>query len=149
MKVTGHRAWLLLTAVCVLGGWLTASTVAQPSPPAGSALDLPAGAKTLDGVPRVQVDTTESATTRRILDAGEAAQKRLTIRLDNGRYFWGRDVQPLTVATAGDYVYLSSTEPGKYVRLRRINGRLTYVEHVDMGARSVTYWGELRIVIGR
>jgi hypothetical protein len=33
------------------------------------------------------------------------------------------------------------------VRLRRINEKLTYVEHLDMGSRSVTYWGELRVVL--
>jgi hypothetical protein len=128
---------------------MTIAQTPQTSPSPGTVLDLPAGAKTLEGIPRVQVETTENTTTRRVLEPADAARKHLTIRLDDGRYFWGRDSRPLNVVTSGGYIYLSSAEPGKYIRLRRINDRLTYVEHVDMGLRSETYWGELRIVLGR
>jgi hypothetical protein len=44
---------------------------------------------------------------------------------------------------------LTSAEPGRYVRFKRINDRIAYVEHVDTAFGSVTYWGELRIVLDR
>jgi hypothetical protein len=78
------------------------------------------------------------------------AEHRLTIKAENGRYFWAsRGNLPLTLSSSGEFTYLASSEPGKYVRFRRVNDRITYVEHVDMAHGSVTYWGELRIVLGR
>jgi len=35
------------------------------------------------------------------------------------------------------------------VRFRRLGERLSYVEHVDLDLGSVTYWGELRIVLDK
>ena len=78
-----------------------------------------------------------------------AEGSRLQIRVKDGRLFWGGSNEPLAVHESGAYTYLSSaTEPGRYVRLSRLNDRLTYVEHVDKSDRSVTFWGELRIVLG-
>jgi hypothetical protein len=31
--------------------------------------------------------------------------------------------------------------------MTRLDGRIFYVEHMDHGLRSVTWWGELRIVL--
>jgi hypothetical protein len=45
------------------------------------------------------------------------------------------------------YTHLSSTEPGTYVRFTERGNRLLYVEHLDMPFGSVTFWGELRIVL--
>jgi hypothetical protein len=100
-------------------------------------------------MPRVQVETTDTTTNRHVLAAAEASARRLTIRVQAGQFFADASAQPLTLTRAGEFVYLSSTEPGKYIRVRRVNDRLTYVEHVDQGTRSVTYWGELRVVLGR
>jgi hypothetical protein len=33
--------------------------------------------------------------------------------------------------------------------MTRLNDRVSYVEHVDLASGSVTWWGELRIVIGK
>jgi hypothetical protein len=114
--------------LCVVAGCLTGVAIAQTSPLTGAVLALPAGATTLEGVPRIQVETTEQATTRRVLDAADASRQRLTIRLEGGKYFWGRDSRPLSVEQSGEYIYLSSAEPGKYLRLRRVNDHLAYVE---------------------
>ena len=35
------------------------------------------------------------------------------------------------------------------MRFQDVNNTLIYVEHVDMGTQFVTYWGELRIVLGK
>ena len=123
---------------------LLASAAAAQAPP----WPLPANTRALEGLPRVQVETTESATTRRVLTEAEARERRLMLRVDEGRYYWGAQTRPLTVDVSGNFVYLSS-EPGKYIRLRRLDDRLSYVEHVDMGTRSVTWWGELRVKLGR
>jgi hypothetical protein len=113
-------------------------------------LDLPAGTTALEGLPAVRIDTSRDRATRHELDSREAAGSRLTIRVADGRFYWsGRGDRPLAATDSGGFTYLSSSEPGRYVRIRQLNDRLTYVEHVDTDAGSVTYWGELRIVVGR
>lgn len=116
----------------------------------GAGAQIPATATSLEGVPTVRIDTTHDRATRRELGGAEATKSLLKIRIVDGRYYWAsQDDRPLTVSTAGDFTYLSSAEPGRYVRFRRLNDRLTYVEHVDMPTGSVTFWGELRIMLGK
>jgi hypothetical protein len=130
---------LALTTALVAGG-------AQNSPN----VVIPQDASALEGTPTVRVDATSEGTTRQQLDRDRAASEALRIKIVDGKYFWAsRQDRPLMLTTAGEFTYLTSAEPGKYVRFRKINDRLSYVEHVDMGFGSVTYWGELRIVIGK
>jgi hypothetical protein len=111
---------------------------------------FPSNATALEGLPTVRVETTPEATTRRQLDSEEAAASRLRIQIKDGGFYWSsRDDRRLTLTPAGEFMYLSSTEPGRYVRIRRLNDRLTYVEHLDTTFGTVTYWGELRVVVGR
>ena len=104
---------------------------------------------TLEGVPTIRVDSTADATTRRVLGSSEAAQNPLKVRVRDGRFYWAsRDNRLLQLNSSGPFTYLSS-EPGSYIRLTRLNDTISYVEHVDMKERgSVTWWGELRIVVG-
>jgi hypothetical protein len=111
---------------------------------------IPSTDGVIEGEPTVRVDVTSTGATRHQLDSREAAQNRLEIKVVDGRYFWAsRENRPLTVSPAGEYVYLSSAEPGQYIRFRKIDNRLSYVEHLDVGSGSVTYWGELRVVLGK
>lgn len=111
---------------------------------------FPPGATALEGTPTLRVDTTRDSTTRHRLDAAEAARSRLRIQIRDGAFIWSsRDDHRLTASAAGSFTYLSSNEPGRYVRIQRLNDRLTYIEHVDTDLGSVTYWGELRIIGGR
>lgn len=104
----------------------------------------------LEGWPSVRVDTRERSSTRQALGPAESASNKLTIRIEDGRFYWeNRAALTLTPIAADGFVYLMSREPGRYIRIQRINDRLTYVQHVDTGAASVTYWGELRVAIGR
>jgi hypothetical protein len=111
---------------------------------------IPDNATALEGLPTARLDATSEGAKRQRLDRDHAARQALQITIVNGRYYWtSRENRPLTLTTAGEFTYLTPTEPGQYVRFRKINDRLSYVEHVDMGFGSVTYWGELRIVAGR
>ena len=111
---------------------------------------IPKDATVLEGVPSVRLDVTDHGTTRLELDRKHAAAEALKIEIVDGRYFWAsREKQPLTVTTAGEFTYLMSTEPGKYVRFKKLNDRISYVEHVDTEFGSVTYWGQLRIIVGK
>lgn len=111
---------------------------------------FPPDATALEGTPTLRVDTTRDSTTRRQLDAAEAAGSRLRIQIRDGALIWtSRGDRRLTASAAGAFTYLSSNEPGRYVRIQPLNDRLTYIEHVDTELGSVTYWGELRIIIGR
>jgi hypothetical protein len=111
---------------------------------------IPGNATSLEGVPTVRIEATQDTVTRRELGGVEAAKSLLKIQIVDGRYYWAsHGNRPLTVSTAGEFTYLMSAEPGRYVRFRRVNDRLTYAEHVDMASGSVTYWGELRVVLGK
>jgi hypothetical protein len=111
---------------------------------------VPSNATALEGLPTLRVDTTPDTSTRRQLDAKEAAANRLRIEVRDGSFYWSsRGSRKLVLSGSGDFTYLSSTAPGQYVRIRRLHDRLTYIEHVDTELGSVTYWGELRIVIGK
>jgi hypothetical protein len=114
-----------------------------------SGTPVPDNATALHGLPTARLDATSEGVKRQKLDLDQAANQALQIKIVDGRYYWtSRENLPLTLTTSGGFIYLTSTEPGKYVRFRRINDRLLYVEHVDKEFESVTYWGELRIVVG-
>jgi hypothetical protein len=111
---------------------------------------IPENASAIEGLPAVRIDASKEGATRRTLNSTEASKQSLKIRIVNGQYFWAsREDRPLTLSSSGEFTYLTSAEPGQYVRFKRINDRIAYVEHVDMAFGSVTYWGELRIVLDR
>lgn len=138
---------MLLTVTLGLGLAIAAPSADAQTP--GQAVEIPQGATALEGTPDVRVEVTKDGAIRRTLDAAEAARDRLTIKIVDGRLYWGDPDRPLIVRSSGDFTYVSAAEPGRYVRFRRLDDRLTYVEHVDMALSSVTYWGELRFVLGK
>lgn len=146
-KTTGAVARIAaLLAAPVLG----ASVVLTQVPGQSTDVPVPVNAHALEGLPQVRIDATKDKVMRRELDRTEAAKSRLTIQIVNGRFYWGdRTGVPLTVTKSGAFTYLSSTEPGRYIRIQEINDTLTYIEHVDMAFGSVTYWGELRVVLDK
>ncbi|MGE3403896.1 MAG: hypothetical protein AB7K63_14980 [Vicinamibacterales bacterium] len=141
-----RRSWFAVGTLLVLS--LSISASAQDA--GTGAGRIPADATALEGLPAVRVETTSEKTTRRQLEGAEAAGHRLRVRIDKDGFYWSsRDNRRLAVTAAGAFTYLSSSEPGTYVRIQRLNDRFTYVEHVDTDLGSVTYWGELRIVLGK
>lgn len=129
---------------------LALSVPALAQDPGAGTAGIPANATALEGLPAVRVETTSEKATRRQLDGSEAAGHRLRVRIDKNGFYWSsRDNRRLSVTAAGAFTYLSSSEPGNYVRIQRLKDRFTYVEHVDTDLGSVTYWGELRIVLGK
>jgi hypothetical protein len=145
------RGTLLIGSTALAASLLLTSVAAAGQAPATPEPLIPAGATALEGVPEVRVDATPERVERHQLEGAEAAAERLKVAIVDGQYFWtSRGNRPMTLSATGDFTYLSSSsEPGRYVRLRRVNDRIFYVEHVDMDPRSVTYWGELRIVLGK
>ena len=90
-----------------------------------------------------------AARLRRLLDAMEREQSRLKVQKENGAYVWtSRDNKRLTLFNEGPFTYLSAA-PGQYIRFTRVNDRITYVEHIDSPIGSVTWFGELRVVLGK
>ena len=128
--------------------WCAATAAGGPQEPG---ILIPPAATLLQGIPTVRVEVTEAGAKRHAFSPSEAAAETLSIRVRDGRLFWTRaSGEPLMLTTAGEMTYLSSSaEPGRYVRLRKVNDKLTYVEHLDLGSRSVTYWGEVRITFDK
>jgi hypothetical protein len=119
-----------------------------PAMPQPQPVQIPAGATSLEGIPTVRIDSAEGTTTRRVLDPAEATRARLTVSVVDGQFFWTtRDNRLLHLNSSGEFTYLSS-EPGQYIRFTRLNDKISYVEHVDLASGSVTWFGELRIVVG-
>ena len=130
---------------------LAAALIAEAGHAVGSQqATIPPNATALEGHPTVRIEATKERVARQELDASETARHALQIKIIKGRYFWvGQNDLPLTIRSAGGFTYLSSAEPGKYIRITPLNDRLSYVEHIEMPFGSVTYWGELRVVIGK
>jgi hypothetical protein len=133
----------IVVGVALASGVL-AQQAASPQKP-----EIPAGATVLEGVPAVRIDTSQAGATRQVLTPPEAAKERLRVRIVDGRYYWeSRGNRLLSLAPSGEFTYLSSA-PGAYIRITRLNDRLAYVEHVDSPTGSITWWGELRVVLGK
>jgi hypothetical protein len=144
---TAHQRIARLAALVAIA-LLVAATVLAQGTERGSGVTVPANAQALEGLPDVRVEATKDRVVRRTLDAAESARSRLTITIVDGQFYWGaRTGRPLTVTNTGSFTYLSSTEPGRYIRIQELNDTLSYVEHVDMDFGSVTYWGALRVVL--
>jgi hypothetical protein len=119
------------------------------APAEAQKVEIPATATTLEGIPTVRLDSAQAGATRRHLSGTEASKDRLTVTVVNGQFYWtSRGNSPLRLSSSGVFTYLSS-EPGQYIRLTRLNDKISYVEHVDLGLGSVTWWGELRIAVGK
>lgn len=143
-RTRGRVATRLMAALVLVAS----AASAQNTSPGGSV--LPRGATALEGVPTVRVETTSEGVTRRPLDSAEAAANGLRIQIKDGAFYWSsRGNRPLAPSESGGFTYLSSAEPGRYVRIGRLNDRITYIEHIDTTQGTVTYWGELRIVAGK
>jgi hypothetical protein len=134
----------LLTAAVASDCLVHAQTATQ------GAAAVPSNATALEGLPTVRIETTSESVTRRQLAPTEARANRLRIQIKDGSFYWSsRDDERLALRSAGEFTYLTSNEPGQYVRIRRVNDKLTYVEHVETALGIVTYWGELQIVLGK
>ena len=128
---------------CVV--WSVAAAGQQPPP---QPVEIPKSG-TLEGLPTVRIDSTEKGATRRVLTEAEAAKNRLSVRVANGLFYWtSRDNRPLRLDSTDGFMYLQD-KPGSYIKFTKVDDKITYVEHVDRGLESITYWGELRIVIGK
>jgi hypothetical protein len=112
-------------------------------------VEIPVGTTSLEGLPTVRIDSAKDTTTRHVLDAAEAAKARLTIKVIDGQFYWTtRGNRQLRLDLSDRFTYFSS-EPGQYIRMTRLNDKISYVEHVDVTSGSVTWFGELRVVIGK
>jgi hypothetical protein len=148
VKTMGIQRTVAVSGIMLMS-LLAAGVIVNGQTPAPESVQVP-GTATLEGLPAVRVDLNADRTTRQVLGQAEAAKNRLMIRVRDGRYFWaGREDEPLRVWSSGAFTYLASSEPGHYVRFTRLNDKITYAEHVDSGLRSVTYFGELKIVLDR
>jgi hypothetical protein len=136
-------ARLVAITACLLAWSAAGSGQTPPATPV-----IPDNAAVLEGQPTVRVDASRAGAKALDLDAAEASKNRLKVRISEGRYYWSsRGDEPLTVSSSGAFTYLSSNEPGKYIRLTKVGDKLEYVEHVDKDFTSVTFWGELRVVM--
>lgn len=151
-----HTGLVCAALVCLVLAALPSSGQAAPQ-----RIEIPLGATTLEGIPSVRIDSAEGRTTRQVLTAATAKKDRLLISVVDGKFFWtSRDNRPLQLTSSGEFTYFAS-EAGSYIRLTRINDKISYVEHLDTALMSpaqrpsvlpfgtVTWWGELKIVVGK
>jgi hypothetical protein len=146
-----HRQHVIRLIAIAGTAWLglgtpAAGAQARPTP---QRVQIPADVTTLEGVPTVRIDSAEGSVTRRVLTPAEAGKSRLTVRVVDGQFYWAsRENRLLHLSQSGGFTYLAS-DPGTYVKFTRLNDRIAYVEHLDLAFTSVTWWGELRIAVGK
>jgi hypothetical protein len=129
---------------------LAAQGALSQESPSAEGVVIPPSTTVLEGIPTVRIDSAEGRATRHLLDQAEAAKSRLRVSVIDGQYYWtSRENRLLQLNSSGAFTYLSSSEPGQYIRFTRVKDRITYVEHVDVALGSVTWWGEMKIVTGR
>ncbi len=144
MKKT-HRLGATLAAIAIGAGWLPVAA-AQGTP---GTFEVPKTATTLEGIPSVRVDLSAEASQRRVLGKDEAAKNKLNIKVKNGQFFWAsQGGEPLALNRKGEFTFLSAT-PGNYITVRKVKDRITYVEHLENKGQYITYFGELRVVVGK
>ena len=103
------RQFLRATGVAVACVALAAPSGLGQETPQPQRVQIPAGATSLEGIPTVRIDSAEGTTTRRVLNAAEAAKARLTVRVVDGQFYWAtRDNRLLRLNSSGDFTYLSS-----------------------------------------
>lgn len=147
MTTTRLMGALLATAL-LCAGWRTPVS-AQAAPGAPATFEIPRTATTLEGIPSVRVDLSAEASQRRVLSKDEAAKNKLNIKVKNGQFFWAsQGGEPLALNRQGEFTFLSAT-PGNYISVRKVKDRITYVEHLDNKGQYITYFGELRVVVGK
>lgn len=144
MRRVSPAVGIVTAALCLA----VSGAFAQGSPEPQS-VEIPATATVLEGIPAVRVDADAGGASRQLLSESEAEENRLTVGLVDDEYIWtSRENRPLQRFAVGAYTYLSS-DPGHYIRFTRLNDRIAYEEHVDSAFGSTTWWGELRIVVGK
>ena len=148
--VMGHMQRTIATmGVVLVCLGLAVSTSSGQGSPAPQPVEIPSTATVLEGIPTVRIDSAEGGATRRVLSPSEADESRLTVGLVDDRYYWtSRENRLLERSFSGAFTYLSS-DPGHYIRFTRFNDTISYAEHIDLQSGSVTWWGELRIVVGK
>ncbi|MGB7219195.1 MAG: hypothetical protein WBD07_10350 [Vicinamibacterales bacterium] len=155
-RLPRRMAWVGIGMACFVLAASPSFGQAAPRP-----VEIPPGTTTLEGIPSVRVDSSEGRTTRQVLSSDIAKKNRLLINVVDGKFFWtSRDNRPLQFTSSGDFSYFAS-EAGSYIRITRINDKISYVEHLDTALMSpaqrpsvlpfgtVTWWGELKIVVGK
>jgi hypothetical protein len=152
MRTNGFDHALAALALCLAVAGPTAGQEGGDRQPARAAVqsqDLPHSG-TLEGLPKFRVDLTPEAAKRRELDVNEAQANPLRVRVKDGQFYWeSRGNRLLKLDSSGPYTYLSSG-PGNYIRLTKLNDHFAYVEHVELkDFGSVTWWGELRVILGQ
>jgi hypothetical protein len=148
MRPLLRSCYVASIAIGMLGLVVSGAAARQATEP--QPVEIPTTATVLEGLPAVRVDADAGGdAARQLLSESEAEQSRLTVGLVDDEYYWtSRENRPLQKFTLGAYTYLSS-DPGHYIRFTRLNDRIAYEEHVDSEFGSTTWWGELRIVIGK
>jgi hypothetical protein len=139
------ETWRLQTALTASAALVT---LVLSGPAAAQQVELPEGIIGLEGLPTLRIDSTEEGTVRRALDSAEAAEHRLQVHVRDGAFYWtSRDGDRLRLDRSGEFTYLMA-DPGRYIKVTRLDDRLTYVEHLETKPfGSITWWGELRIVL--
>ena len=145
--MTAHLRRVHLSVIVAALTLLTPTYAQEEGLPQG--IDIPKTA-TLEGIPSIRIDSDGRTTTSRVLDPTEAAKNPLKIRVRDGKFYWeSRDDRPLKSSESGAFIDLSA-EPRNYIRLTRYDDKVWYVEHVDLeNFGSVTWWGEVKIFVGR
>jgi hypothetical protein len=140
-----RRSLLIGVLVAALLG--SRASAAQEDVP--GVVKVPPTVTALEGRPLVVTRSEAGETERTVLAPEQAKEQRLLVTVVDGRFYWAsRQNRPLTMTTSGAFTLLDSGV-GSYVKFTSVDGRILYIEHVNVGMNTLTYWGVLEVVTGR
>ena len=155
MRFTQKLMYMVLGGVLVLAGYILAS-LANESVAQSGAEDANTGISTeapkkiviLNGVPSVKVVSSAGVTERQELTDAEKNQFRVLVTKIDDMYVWETRGKKLLFKTqSGVHRHFISPEGSGYVKVVAAgtpqDEPLSYMEHLNMGLMTVTYWGTL------
>lgn len=104
----------------------------------------PAAARTLilSGTPDIQTKSTVEESVRIEMDSVKKKNHRVIIIKDGDVFYWeSRERRKLIRSTQGLFVLFIDPTGGGYIKVVPSEGKLLYMEHLNQGLNTFTYWG--------
>ena len=136
-----------IIALMLLAAWPAASGTIDPAR-LPVPIDLSSEVHSLIGTPTTLVISSASGTKKTKLIEEYSQISRLVINRVKGEYFWAsrNNMRLVSLPLRSATVFVCPGLPGNYIKFTRINGKITYIEHIVEDFETMTYWGEMQLI---
>lgn len=136
----------ILIALMLLAGPAAAAPFDPASVPVP--IDLGSEVHSLIGTPTTLIISSASGSKKTKLKEEYALISRLVINRVKGEYFWASrsNMRLVSLPLRSATVFVCPGLPGNYIKFTRVNGKITYMEHIVENFETMTYWGEMELI---